>query len=93
MISQKPAVIQLMILLGAQVVSIIGMCFHSSIIGCLVMHSGRAHKWPRTSLLTALCQSHHRRPAPPPFLSFYLLWPSVFLFAHLQMVYVGDRLK
>lgn len=78
MIPQKPAVIQLMILLGVHVVAIIGICSYSSIIGCLVMQGGRAHKWPRISLLSALCQNHLHPPFLP-FFSFYLLCPSVLL--------------
>lgn len=72
-----------MILLCAQVVSIIGMCSYSSIIGCLVMQGGRAHKWPRTSLLLALCQNHLH---PPPSSLFSLFISSVLLFSSCSSV-------
>lgn len=77
MIPQKPTVAQLMI--SAQVVSIIGMSSHSSIICCLVMQGGRAHKWPRTSLLSQPSVKTTSTPPPlPPLFSLFI--SSVLLF-------------
>lgn len=76
MISQKPAFTQLIILLGVQVVSIIGMFFYSSIIGCLVMKGGMAHKWPRTSLLSAQSKTPPHSSLVSPFISPVLLFCS-----------------
>ncbi len=75
MISQKPAVTQLMILLGVQVVTIIGMFFYSSIIGCLVMKGGMAQKWPHISLLSIKNTPHHSSLFSP-FICLVLLFSS-----------------
>lgn len=70
---QKPVVTGLMLPLRVRLVSIIGMRFYSSIIGCLVMQGGRTQKWPPhfppLSLLSKPPPSH---PLPSIFFPFFL---------------------